>query len=104
MTTTLIRGGTVVNADLTERADVLIKGRKIVAVGDKLSRTSRKFQTAPAASKSLFRCHEQRGVNTKRLTKEEFVARRPNAPLHQANAIWKGLTQPKGVERIEVTP
>ena len=34
----------------------------------------------------------------------EFVARPPNAPVHQANAIWKGLTQPKGVQRIEVTP
>ena len=35
----------------------------------------------------------------------DFVARQPNAPVvHQANAIWKGLTQPKGVKRIEVTP
>ena len=34
----------------------------------------------------------------------DVVARKPNAPVHQANAIWKGLTQPKGVKRIEVTP
>ncbi len=34
MTTLLIRGGTVVNADLSERADVLIKDGKIVAVGE----------------------------------------------------------------------
>ena len=37
MATTLIRGGTVVNADLSERADVLIKDGKIVAVGEGLS-------------------------------------------------------------------
>src|SRR5215210_1563882 len=37
MSTTLIRGGTVVNADLSERADLLIKDGKIAAVGDKLS-------------------------------------------------------------------
>ena len=36
MPTTLIRGGTVVNHDLSERADVLIQDGKIVAVGDKL--------------------------------------------------------------------
>ncbi len=36
MTTTLIRGGTVVNHDLSERADVLIQDGKIVAMGDKL--------------------------------------------------------------------
>jgi hypothetical protein len=24
--------------------------------------------------------------------------------VHQANAIWKGLTQPKGVKRVEVVP
>jgi dihydropyrimidinase len=34
----------------------------------------------------------------------DFVARKPNAPVHQANAIWKGLTQPKGVKRVEVVP
>jgi hypothetical protein len=32
------------------------------------------------------------------------VARQPNAPVHQANAIWKGVTAPKGVKRVEVTP
>ena len=34
----------------------------------------------------------------------DFVARKANAPVHQANAIWKGVTQPKGVKRIEVVP
>jgi dihydropyrimidinase len=34
----------------------------------------------------------------------DFIQRKPNAPVHQANAIWKGVTQPKGVKRIEVTP
>ena len=33
-----------------------------------------------------------------------YIERPANAPVHQANAIWKGLTQPKGVKRIEVTP
>ena len=33
---TLIRGGTVVNHDLSQRADVLIDGGKIVAIGEKL--------------------------------------------------------------------
>ena len=32
----LIRGGTVVNADLSRRADVLVDGERIVAVGDNL--------------------------------------------------------------------
>ena len=31
-----IKGGTVVNADVSQRADVLIDGGKIVAVGSKL--------------------------------------------------------------------
>jgi dihydropyrimidinase len=34
----------------------------------------------------------------------DFVARPANAPVHQANAIWKGVTAPKGVKRVEVTP
>ena len=34
--TLLVRGGTVVNADRSRRADVLIEGGKIVAVGEKL--------------------------------------------------------------------
>jgi dihydropyrimidinase len=34
----------------------------------------------------------------------DFVRREANAPVHQANAIWKGITQPKGVKRVEVTP
>jgi len=33
-----------------------------------------------------------------------YIERPANAPVHQANAIWKGLKQPKGVKRIEVTP
>ena len=40
MPTTLIRGGTVVNHDHSARADVLIDGGKIVAVGGKLSGTT----------------------------------------------------------------
>jgi dihydropyrimidinase len=34
----------------------------------------------------------------------DFIPRKPNAPVNQANAIWKGVTQPKGVMRVEVTP
>ena len=34
--TILIRGGTVVNADVSERADVLVDGEIIVAVGPNL--------------------------------------------------------------------
>lgn len=33
---TLIRGGTVVNADCSERTDVLISDGRIVALGEKL--------------------------------------------------------------------
>ena len=33
-----------------------------------------------------------------------FIERPANAPVHQANKIWKGVTQPKGVKRIDVTP
>lgn len=34
----------------------------------------------------------------------DFIPRPANAPVHQANAIWKGITQPKGVKRVDVTP
>ncbi len=34
----------------------------------------------------------------------QYIERPANAPVHQANKIWKGVTQPKGVKRIEVTP
>jgi hypothetical protein len=34
----------------------------------------------------------------------DFVAREPNAPVHQANAIWKGLTRLRGVQRVDVAP
>ena len=34
----------------------------------------------------------------------DFLAMQPNALVHQANAVRKGLMQPKGVQRIEVTP
>ena len=37
---TLIRGGTVVNHDHSQRADVLIDGGKIVAIGEKLEAPS----------------------------------------------------------------
>ncbi|MDP8997211.1 MAG: amidohydrolase family protein, partial [Pseudomonadota bacterium] len=33
-----------------------------------------------------------------------YIERPANAPVHQANAIWKGLTQPKGVKRMDVVP
>ncbi len=41
MAKTLIRGGVIVNADCSERADVLIEDGKIVAVGEKLSGDTR---------------------------------------------------------------
>ena len=44
----LIRGGTVVNHDHSRRADVLIDGGKIVAVGDKLSGS--RDRSMPAAA------------------------------------------------------
>ena len=34
----------------------------------------------------------------------EFVRREPNAPVNVANAIWKGLTQPKPVARPDIVP
>jgi len=34
----------------------------------------------------------------------QYIERPANAPVHQANAIWKGMTQPQGVQRIEVVP
>jgi len=34
----------------------------------------------------------------------QYIERPANAPVHQANTIWKGLTAPKGVKRIEVVP
>ena len=34
----------------------------------------------------------------------DFVARPANAPVHVANAIWKGKTRPQGVKRVDVTP
>lgn len=34
----------------------------------------------------------------------DFVARKPFTAVHQANAVWKGVTAPRGVERIEVVP
>jgi dihydropyrimidinase len=33
-----------------------------------------------------------------------YIERPANAPVHQANMIWKGLTAPKGVKRIDVVP
>ena len=173
MTTTLIRGGTVVNADLSERADVLIKDGKIIAVGlglsgdtvidaggcyimpggiDPHTHMDMPFMGTTTADDSfhlavtqwLPMIHDEMeivvktyGINTfkhfmaykgalmvnddelynsfKRCAQlgalplvhaenGDVVARKPNAPVHQANAIWKGLTQPKGVKRIEVTP
>ena len=34
----------------------------------------------------------------------KYVERPANAPVHQANKIWKGLTAPQGVKRIDVVP
>ncbi len=34
----------------------------------------------------------------------DFVPRAANSPVHQASAIWKGLTQPQGVKRMDVVP
>ena len=34
----------------------------------------------------------------------QYIERPANAPVHQANTIWKGLTAPKGVKRIDVVP
>ena len=33
-----------------------------------------------------------------------YIERPANAAVHQANAIWKGLTQLKGVKRVDVVP
>ena len=173
MTTTLIRGGTVVNADLSERADVLIKDGKIIAVGLGLSgdtvidaggcyimpggidphthmdmpfmgtttaddsfhlavtqwlpmihdemeivvktysiNTFKHFMAYKGALmvnddelyNSFKRCAQLGALPLVHAENGDVVARKPNAPVHQANAIWKGLTQPKGVKRIEVTP
>ena len=32
------------------------------------------------------------------------AADEPNAPAHAASAIWKGMTQPKGMKWVEVVP
>jgi dihydropyrimidinase len=34
----------------------------------------------------------------------DFIARPANPPAQAANAIWKGLSEPKAVKRLEVTP
>ena len=34
----------------------------------------------------------------------EFIRREPNAPVNVANAIWKGLTQPRPVARPDIVP
>ncbi|MFO1034474.1 MAG: dihydropyrimidinase [Hyphomicrobiales bacterium] len=34
----------------------------------------------------------------------DFVARAPFSAVHKSNAIWKGLTAPQGVKRIDVVP
>jgi dihydropyrimidinase len=34
----------------------------------------------------------------------QYIERPANAPVHQANTIWKGLTQPKSVKRVDVVP
>jgi dihydropyrimidinase len=79
----LIHGGTIVNHDHSRRGEckgvprtVLSRGRVAWELGD--------MRAKPGSG--------------------DFMARQPNPPVHVANAIWKGLTQPKPVQRVEVTP
>ena len=51
---TLIRGGTVVNHDHSQRADVLIDVGKIVAIGEKLADTAMDFEAAGRISGARF--------------------------------------------------
>ncbi len=51
----LIRGGTVINHDHSRRADVLIDGGKIIAVGENLAKPRGPRSSMPAAAISCRR-------------------------------------------------
>jgi dihydropyrimidinase len=44
------------------------------------------------------------GDNRAKVGDGDFVARKPFTAVHQANAVRKGVTQPKGVKRVDVVP
>ncbi len=130
MTTTLIRGGIVVNADCSERADVLVRNRKIIAVGvgftgdttigagrltkeEFVNVTSTNIakilnmyprKSVPRTVISRGNVALEQGDMRAKAGDGDFLARKPNTPVHVANAIWKGVSAPRGVERIEVVP
>ena len=130
MTTTLICGGNVVNADCSERADVLGRDGKIIAVGVGLTGdttidagrlTKEEFVNVTSTNIAKIlnmyprKCVPRTVISRRNVAFEQgdmrpkagdgdFVARKPNAPVHVANPIWKGVMQPKGVNRIEVVP
>jgi dihydropyrimidinase len=104
------RKGTVrVGAD----ADVVIwdpKATKTISAKTQVSRTEYnvfegfKCTGLPRMVISRGKVAAQEGKVLARPGDGDFVARAPFTPVHQANAVWKGVTQPKGVQRIEVTP
>ena len=130
MTTTLIRSGIVVNADCSERADVLGRDGKIIAVGVGLTGdttidagrlTKEEFVNVTSTNIAKIlnmyprKCVPRTVISRRNVAFEQgdmrpkagdgdFVARKPNAPVHVANPIWKGVTAPRRVERIEVVP
>ena len=130
MTTTLICGGNVVNADCSERADVLVRNRKFFAVGVGLTAdttigagrlTEEEFvnvtstniakilnmyprKSVPRTVISRGNVALEQGDMRAKAGDGDFLARKPNTPVHVANAIWKGVSAPRGVERIEVVP
>ena len=79
---TLIRGGTVVNADCSERADVLIKDGKIVAVGEGALRATRSLMRVAATS-----CPAAL-IRTPTWTCPSWARRRP---MIMKAAPWRGL-------------
>ena len=130
MTTTLIRSGIVVNADCSERADVLVRNRNFFAVGVGLTAdttigagrlTEEEFvnvtstniakilnmyprKSVPRTVISRGNVALEQGDMRAKAGDGDFLARKPNTPVHVANAIWKGVSAPRGVERIEVVP
>ena len=130
MTPTLIRGGIVVNADCSERADVLVRNRKFFAVGVGLTAdttigagrlTEEEFVNVTSTNIAKIlnmyprKCVPRTVISRGNVAFEQgdmrakagdgdFVTRKANAPVHVANAIWKGVSAPRSVERIEVVP